>query len=180
MTLSHRLRTAGPWLAVALPAGGFIVDRALALALPSPARPMAMHVEIAASIEQVWDVISDIPRQPEWMREMKAVRILTPGPVREGTGGEATVRIFAIAVRDPVVITTRRPPHEFALEHDGLFRGDGRITLRKGVPGTTIVNWHEILVPPFMRYLGSLVHWPILHWIFRDDLYRLRDLIEDS
>ena len=171
---------AARWLAVALPAGGFIVDRALAQALPSPARPMAMRVEIDAPVETVWDVISDIPRQPEWMREMKAVRILTPGTVGEGTVGEATVRIFGIAVRDPVVITTWRPPHEFALEHDGLYRGGGRITLREGVPGTTIVDWHEVLVPPVMPYLGSLVQWPILHWIFQDDLYRLRDLIEDS
>ena len=139
-----------------------------------------MQVEIAAPIQTVWELISDIGRQPEWMREMKSVRILTPGPTGEGTRGEATVRILGISVTDPVVITVWRPPHEFAIEHAGLFSGGGRITLCDGESGTTVVHWREVLVPPLLPALGSLIQWPILHWIFQDDLYHLRDLIEDS
>ena len=176
----ERVTAAAPWLLVALPAGAFVVDRGLARILPAPARGLEMRVEIAAPVQAVWDITADIGRQPEWMREMKSVRILTPGPIGVGTRGEATVRIFGISVNDPVVVTGWRPPHEFAIAHGGLFSGGGRITLREGVPGTTILEWHEELVPPLLASLGSLVQWPILHWIFQDDLYRLRDLIEHS
>jgi hypothetical protein len=160
----------------------------LALSGRSPIVPIDLAVEIAAPLEAVWAAASDIPRQPEWMREMKSVRIRTPGPVREGTEADATVRIFGIAVVDPVTISEWTPPHAFAIRHEGLFRGGGRLTLRPGVtppPGasfgpTTIIEWRELLLPPFLPHLGSVVQWPILRWVFQDDLYRLRDLIEEG
>ena len=165
---------------------GVAADRAIAQVRPSPARPIDIEVEIAAPLEEVWAVASDIPRQPEWMREMKSVRIVTPGPVREGTEAEATVRIFGIAVTDPVVISEWAPPHRFGIRHLGLFTGGGRLTLREGIapapgiPPTTQIRWREVLVPPLLPHVGSIVQWPVLRWIFQDDLYRLRDLIEDG
>jgi hypothetical protein len=164
-----------------------VADRLLAARGRSPIRPLETRVEIAAPIDAVWAVLSDVTRQPEWMREMKAVRILSPGPVRAGTEAEATVRIFGIAVTDPVVVTEYVPPRRFAIRHLGRFAGGGELTLREGVgggiggiPPTTVVEWREVLVPPVLPYVGSLVQWPVLHWIFQDDLYRLRDLIEDA
>ena len=41
---------------------------------------------------------------------MKAVRLPTPPPIGVGTRGEADVRIFGIAVTDPVTITEFEPP----------------------------------------------------------------------
>ena len=169
-------------LAIVLGINAVAADQLIARLRRTPALPIWTQVEIAAPIERVWAVASDIPRQPEWMREMKEVRLISPGPVRVGTEAEATVRIFGIPVRDPVVVSAWRPPYKFGVTHDGLFRGGGHLTLAAGPAGaaTTVVRWCEILVPPVLPFIGSLVQWPIFRWIFQDDLYRLRNLIEDS
>jgi hypothetical protein len=113
------------------------------------------------------------------MHEMKEVRLLTPGPVRVGTRGEATVRIFGIGVTDPVEVTELEPPTRFAIRHEGLFTGGGVITLEPGADGTTtIVRWDETLVPPFLPELGALLQAPVLRGIFQADLHRLKQLVE--
>lgn len=162
------------------------LERVLAARRRSPARPIDVSVEIAAPREAVWAAISDVQRQPAWMREMKSVRILPPGPVGRGTTGEATVRILGISVTDPVEIVEWEPPRRFAIRHRGLFRGGGRLVLREGVPAapgippTTVVTWREVLIPPVLPHVGALIQWPILRWIFQDDLYRFRSLVEDA
>ena len=137
------------------------------------------RVEIAADSALVWAELADIPGQVRWMREMKSVRLLTNGPAGLGTRGEATVRIFGISVTDPVEIVEWEPPHAFAIRHDGTFGGSGRLTVEPGLDGTTtIVTWRETLVPPILPHLGSLIQRPVLGWIFQDDLFHFRDLVE--
>jgi uncharacterized membrane protein len=144
-----------------------------------PPAPLEMLVVVDAPIERTWDVVADIPRQPEWMHEMKAVRMDEPGPARVGSRGEATVRIFGISVTDPVAVTELDPPNRFAISHEGLFTGGGVITLEPGADGsTTTVRWAETLVPPFLPELGALVQAPILREIFQADLLRLKRLVE--
>lgn len=166
-------------VAIGLPIA-FVIDRVLAARRGSaPPRPLRMLTVIDAPIERTWGVVADIPLQPAWMHEMKEVRLLTPGPVRVGTRGEATVRIFGIGVTDPVEVTELEPPTRFAIRHEGLFTGGGLITLEPGADGTTtIVRWDETLLPPFLPELGALVMGPVLREIFQADLHRLRQLVE--
>ena len=63
---------------------------------------------------------------------MKAVRMDDQGPVRVGSTGRATVRMYGLAVTDPVTITILEPPHRFGLTHEGLFAGGGTFDLRRG------------------------------------------------
>jgi len=143
--------------------------------------PLALHMleVIDAPIDETWKVASDIPRQPEWMHEMKRVELTTPGPVGVGTRGEATVRIFGIGVSDPVEITEFEPPRRFAVRHEGVFAGGGVITLESGADGTTtIVRWAETLIPPVLPELGARVQAPVLQAIFQADLHRLKLLVE--
>ena len=138
-----------------------------------------MLVVVDAPIAETWSVVADIPLQVEWMREMKSVRIDTPGPARPGTLATAVVRIFGIPVPDPVEITEIEPPTRYAIRHVGLFRGHGLITLEAGADGTTtIVRWEETLVPPLLPELGAIVGGPILQAIFQADLHRLKRLVE--
>jgi uncharacterized membrane protein len=155
-------------------------DRWLASRRPEgQPEPLRMLVVIDAPIDRVWEVLADIPRQPEWMLEMKEVRMLTPGPTGVGSRGEATVRIFGISVTDPVTVTEFEPPTRFAVRHEGRFEGSGLITLEPGVDGaTTIVRWEERLVPPLLPELGAVVQAPVLRQIFQEDLHRLKRLIE--
>ena len=165
---------------LALPVAALVVDRWLAVRRgPNPPLAMDMLAVVDASIDDTWAVVADIPRQPEWMHDMKRVTIETPGPVRPGTRAEATVRILGIAVSDPVEITGLEPPHRFTVRHEGLFTGDGVITLQEGADGTTtIVRWRETLVPPILPELGARVQAPILTRVFQDDLHRLKRLVE--
>jgi uncharacterized membrane protein len=157
-----------------------IADRCLAAWRgSSPPAPMRMLVVVDAPIEKTWAVVADIPLQPEWMHEMKQVRVITPGPAGVGTRGEATVRIFGISVTDPVEVVEFEPPARFAIRHEGMFSGGGVITLEPGADGTTtIVRWEETLRPPVLPDLGAIVQAPILRAIFQADLHRLRRLVE--
>jgi uncharacterized protein YndB with AHSA1/START domain len=144
-----------------------------------PPAPLRMMVVVDASPEETWAVVSDIPLQPEWMHEMKEVRLAAPGPVRVGTRGEATVRIAGISVTDPVEITAFEPPVRFAIRHEGLVAGHGEITLEPGAGGAiTIVRWEETLVPPLFPALGGLALAPVLRSVFQADLRRLKQLVE--
>ncbi len=141
--------------------------------------PMRMLVVVDSPIERTWEVLSDIPRQPAWMTEMKSVRLLTPGPVAVGTRGEATVRILGIAVRDTVTVTAFEAPIRFAVRHEGPVAGDGELRLEAGADETTtIVRWDETLVAPFLPDLAGAVLRPILQGVFQADLRRLRSLVE--
>lgn len=167
-------------LALLAAPAAFVADRLLAAGrgtrLPAPIRTL---VVVDAPIAETWAVLADIPLQPEWMREMKRVEILTPGPVRVGSRGSATVRIFGVAVTDPIEVVEFQPPTRFAIRHEGLFKGHGLITLEPGADGTTtVVRWAETLIPPLMPELGAALGGPILRSIFQADLHRLRRLVE--
>jgi uncharacterized protein YndB with AHSA1/START domain len=159
---------------------GYAVDRLLGETAKSQGpEPIRSMVVVDAPIARVWAILADIEGQTRWMHDMKAVRILTDGPVGVGTIGEADVRIFGIRVTDPVTITEFQPPTRFALTHDGTFKGGGVFDLEAGADGTTtIVRWEETLIAPLLPHLGAAVGSPILSAIFQADLERLRDLVE--
>jgi len=174
------LRRALALATVALPAV-WLLDRWLARGDDPDGRPapLEMLAVVDAPIDTTWAVVVDIPRQVEWMREMKSVSVDTPGPIRVGTMAQATVRILGIPVTDPVEITELEPPRRYAIRHLGLFAGDGLITLEAGADGsTTVVRWQERLAPPVLPALGAAVQAPILRSIFQADLLRLKRLVE--
>lgn len=161
---------------------GWIVDHVLASRAggrtPQPIRSL---IVIDAPIERVWQLLADVEGQPRWMLDMKAVRVLTPGPVGLGARAEANIRIFGIGVQDPITITAFEPPRRFAIRHEGQFSGEGVIELQQGADrSTTIVRWDETIVPPYLPHLGALLLAPILGGIFQADLARLRELVESG
>ena len=143
---------------------------------PDPTLKMA--IAINAPIESVWEAVADIERQPLWMREMRSVRLLTPGTVGVGTRGEADVRVFLAGVVDPVEVDQYDPPVAFGIRHVGAFAGSGRIALEALDSRRTLVRWDERLVPPLFPNLGQLVQKPILGAIFQADLERLKEIVE--
>jgi uncharacterized protein YndB with AHSA1/START domain len=159
---------------------GYAVNRLLAeTARRGEPEPIRSMVVIDAPIQDVWDVLADVKGQPRWMLDMKSVRLDPGGPVGVGTTAEAIVRMFGIAVADPVTITEFQPPTRFALTHDGTFKGRGVFELEAGADGTTtIVRWDETIIPPVLPHLGAAIGAPIMGSIFQADLERLRELVE--
>jgi uncharacterized membrane protein len=136
-------------------------------------------VVVDAPVTRTWEVLADIPRQPEWMTDMKEVRMTTPGPVEARSRGEALVRILGVPVRDPVEVTVWEPPTRFAVRHDGMVRGGGVMDLEPGVDGTTtVVRWAETLIAPVLPHLAAALGAPVLRRVFQDDLFRLKRLVE--
>lgn len=135
---------------------------------------------IDAPIDRVWAELVDIEGQPRWMHDMKSVRMADDGPLRVGSHGEATVRMYGLGVTDPVTITELEPPTRFALAHEGIVAGDGAFTLEPGADGTTtIVRWDERLVLPVLPHLGAVLAAPVFRQIFQRDLERFTALVED-
>ena len=139
---------------------------------------MKMAITIDAPIEDVWDVVADIERQPLWMHDMKRVRLTTEGPIRVGTRGEADVRIFLVGIVDEVEVDVLEPPTLFGIRHVGVYRGGGRIRLEAIDPQRTLIRWDERLVPPLLPNLGQLLQKPIMGAIFQADLERLKEMVE--
>ncbi|MFZ9698378.1 MAG: SRPBCC family protein [Candidatus Limnocylindrus sp.] len=140
---------------------------------------MHMQIVIGAPLPRVWEYASDVQRQPEWMHEMKRVEMLTPGPVRVGSRGRATVRIFGISTTDDVVITRLEPPHAFGIRHEGKFTGEGLLEFSAEGDERTLIRWMEYLRPPLFPTLGGLIQRPILRRIFQSDLESLKRILEE-
>jgi uncharacterized membrane protein len=140
--------------------------------------PIRSSITIGAPIERVWVRLADIERQPEWMHDLKWVHVSTPGPVRVGTRAESLVRILGIAVGDPVEVTEFLPPHDYAIRHEGHFRGSGVFRLEALDDDRTRLTWDETLIPPILPNLLGLIQAPLLGRIFQADLERLRDQLE--
>jgi uncharacterized protein YndB with AHSA1/START domain len=164
--------------------GAFALDRWLGgLSVDEDGRPIQVpirtRIEIDAPIAMVWARLSDIEAQPDWMTDLKRVRLTTNGPVGVGTRGEGQVRILGIPVNDPVEVTEFSAPHRFAIRHEGRFSGHGLLTLDTLDGGRrTRVEWAETLIPPILPNLGALVQGPILQRVFQADLERLKALVE--
>jgi uncharacterized membrane protein len=141
-------------------------------------QPIRTQVTISAPIERVWAILADIERQPEWMHDLKTVRLLTPGPVGVGTRATGRVQAFGVAVEDPIEITAFDAPAHFALRHEGLFKGSGDIRLASEPDGWTTVTWEEVLVPPVLPHLGRALVGLVFRPIFQRDLERLAGLAE--
>jgi carbon monoxide dehydrogenase subunit G len=177
-------RVLGPILRLAI-VGAFaawLVDRWLGRrAFASGSLPIRTSIEIDAPVERVWAVLADIERQPEWMLDLRDVRLITPPPVGVGTRAVGTVQAFGIAVEDPIEVTVFEPPVRYAIRHDGLVTGSGDIRLAldgDDASGPTLVTWEETLVPRVLPHLGGLVLAAIFRPIFERDLERLAGLVE--
>jgi uncharacterized protein YndB with AHSA1/START domain len=170
--------------------------------VPTVRRTITIHAPPAA----VWDVLVDIARQPEWMHDLKSVEMETAGPLRPGSRGVGTVRMFGISQVDPIEVTEVVPLRRFALRHLGRFTGAATFELSARDRGTaTRVHWTEDLrldpstvtgpgllgrLPGMTRTLQALTRAaapvldplfaPVFHVVFRSDLRRLRTLVEEG
>lgn len=168
-------------LAGAFAITGWLADRLLQVQ-DRGAGPAAIRtvVTIDAPIEDVWAILADIERQPEWMHDLKEVRLTTPPPIGAGTRGVGRVRAFGISVTDPVVVTAFEPPTHFGIRHDGMVSGTGDIRLESNAGAVTVVTWDETLHTRLLPHLGSRVLATVFRPIFVADLHRLALLVEAS
>jgi uncharacterized protein YndB with AHSA1/START domain len=141
-------------------------------------------IEVARPLDEVWAVVSDYTRLPEWLEEFEAVVKESPGPVGVGTVFRYTI---APGHRSSTVeLTEWDPPHRSAWDgpplrsRGGGARPRGFTELRALDEGTT-----RVLTRYHPELSGTLVLWAPLvrRWLRRQrpaDARRLKALIEQG
>lgn len=126
---------------------------------------------IHASIERVWDLLTDVERWPSWWRACRWVRLEPP------TGAASVVfrwKAHPVELRSAVVKSGR--PHSFAITADGRgVQAERTFTLRATPDGSgTVVVSHETQVG-LLPWFGRAFLAPRLHAVNQamfDDLNR--------
>jgi hypothetical protein len=105
---------------------------------------VAASVEIEASVDRCWAVLTDWVGQSEWM-PMTTVAIES-GDGELGTRLLARSGIGAAAIVDPMVIDVWQPPSRCEVQHEGrIVTGRGVFLVDRVSDTRTKVTWEEQL-----------------------------------
>jgi hypothetical protein len=132
----------------------------------------AAAVHVAAPPEEVFALVTDWPRQREWMF------MTSVGQVGEREL-EAYTGVWPVGFLDTMTITRWEPPTLVILDHTGrVVRGRGAFSVRP-CPGGSRVIWAEELIVPFGPVGRAL--WPaarpVVVALLRHSLRKLATLL---
>ncbi|MEV4567951.1 SRPBCC family protein [Nonomuraea sp. NPDC049419] len=135
----------------------------------------AAAAHVPAPPEQVFALITDWPRHPEWMFMTTARRV-------GADGLEAYTGLRPFGFLDTMTITHWEPPFLMRVDHTGrVVRGRGAIRVRPEGDGSRVVWAEELLLPfgalgvaawPFIR--------PLVNAVARRSLRKLAALLPAS
>ncbi len=138
------------------------------------------RVHVARPRQAVWEVLADVQRQPEWMRDALSIEMLTEGPMRVGSKMKVPTQIGPFRTTDVMEVTVYDPPVRWTVVHRGAVTGEGTFTLTALGDSATDVEWRERLAAPLgaLGRLGMTLFRPFLRRTFQADLDRFRALCE--
>lgn len=138
---------------------------------------IVVSIAIPAAPERVWEELARLEDHVEWMADAHAIAFL--GDARRGVGTRMRVdtRLGPFRTRDVMEFTEWDPPRRMAVAHVGLFTGEGAFELEADGENGTLVRWREEIRFPwyFGGRLGARAAGPVLRWVWRRNLGRLRD-----
>jgi hypothetical protein len=134
---------------------------------------LTLTVDVAAPAELVWEVVTDWPRQGEWMLATR-VRIDGDGD-GDGRGLGASLSAVTglgpLAVTDTMVITEWSPPRRCVVRHTGaVIRGDGIFEVTPLGAERARFLWSELLDLP-LGIVGRAA-WPLARPVLRAGVAR--------
>lgn len=138
-----------------------------------------VRITLPASPKDVWTIIEPIERHVDWMADADSI-YFTSGQTRGvGTTFDCVTRIGPFRTVDRMEVTAWDPPRRMGIEHQGLFTGQGRFTLRRTRFGRTRFSWSERIRFPWWLGgpVGALLAKPVFFLVWRGNLRRLRDLV---
>ena len=140
-----------------------------------------LRVFIRATPERVWEVLSDLPAQQQWMVDLRRLDIISEQKSGPGTEIDVTSALFGLpVVKDRMVITAWEPPRRYDVKHVGSFSGTGSFLLEP-VRGGTVFTWIEDFNPPLgpLGEIGfSVLVGPHLRRVFGRSMDNVRRLAE--
>jgi carbon monoxide dehydrogenase subunit G len=144
------------------------------------------RVQIGASPQRVWDLLTDWERQASWMPDVAWMRPL--GPKRElGARFQVKTKVFGVPLAtDLVEVTAWEPPRRLAIRHEGVVVGTGEWNLvsvqlepaREATSFTWIESFHMRL--PLIGGLTLRLYSPWQRWMLRRSMRNLKRLAESA
>lgn len=74
---------------------------------------------VAAPVQRVWDVATDLAGSPEVIRGIDAVEVLTPGPFGAGTRWRETRTMMGRSATEEMTVTAVEPARSYRVEAAG-------------------------------------------------------------
>jgi uncharacterized membrane protein len=71
---------------------------------------------VAAPVQRVWDVATDLARSPQVVRAIDAVEVLTPGPFGVGTRWRETRTMMGRSATEEMTVTAVEPQRSYRVE----------------------------------------------------------------
>jgi uncharacterized protein YndB with AHSA1/START domain len=129
---------------------------------------------IPATPETVWADLARLDTHAEWMADAERVEFASDRRTGIGTEIRVATRVGPFRTSDLMRFTAWEPPRTMAVDHHGLFRGEGRFVLDPDPAGTRF-RWEETIRFPWFLGgpLGARVARPVLTAIWRGNLRRL-------
>jgi uncharacterized protein YndB with AHSA1/START domain len=136
-------------------------------------------IEIAASPERVFGVLTDPARLPNWQISTVEVRRDRDGPLRVGERFDEVHAAFGRHVTSTVEVTECEPPSALALRiADGPLPLDGRWTLEPDAAGTRLHFHGEARLHGLVRATTPIVRRAVARQ-FAGHHRRLKQLLEE-
>jgi hypothetical protein len=143
---------------------------------------LGVAIEIAATPQQVWDVVERVEDHVEWMLDAVAIRFQTDQHRGVGTSFHCDTRVGPIKLVDRMEITEWEAGSVMGVHHVGVVTGTGRFTLTPIDLGRrTRFGWDESLHFPWWLggEVGSLiVGRVVLRAIWTRNLRNLKAIVE--
>ncbi|MDZ7678977.1 MAG: SRPBCC family protein [Acidimicrobiales bacterium] len=139
-------------------------------------------VTIAAPPAAVWADVRDIASHVEWMADAVEIRFTSDTTDGTGTTFECDTRVGPLRLTDLMEITEWEDDRRMGVRHVGLVTGTGVFTLEPLDEVATVFTWTERLQFPWWLGgpLGAAASRPVMRWIWRRNLARLKARIEGA
>lgn len=135
---------------------------------------------IERSPAEVWADVRDIQSHVSWMQDAAAIRFLSEQREGQGTRFECDTKVGPFSLTDVMEITSWEDERRMGVRHVGLVEGTGEFTLIELAPDRTEFRWEEDLVFPWFLGgpVGAFFARPVLRWVWKGNLKRLKARIE--
>lgn len=142
---------------------------------------ISTSILIGSPVTVAWEAIADLGSHGAWMSDVESLWFETPSRAGVGTRLRVVTRVGPLRTDDVLEVTEWAEERRIGVAHRGLVRGSGVFELEPAGTDTRL-TWREDLA--FPAWLGgSATGWlarPVLAWIWRGNLLRLKSQIEAS
>jgi uncharacterized protein YndB with AHSA1/START domain len=136
---------------------------------------VTVAILIPASLETVWEALTDFASHSEWMTDARHVEFETAQQSGVGTRLRVETRLGPLKTVDVMEVTAWEPHRRIGVVHQGLVRGEGEFRLEPVAGGVTVA-WSESLTFPwtFGGSVGARLSRPLFKWIWGRNLSQLK------